>query len=107
MQSKHGNRPVSGGPVKTGNSNQGSSGKGKQFQKKPYQQPQSKNRFSGMTGSLGARPARSDQPTWVNCFKCGKAGHIVKNCENKGPICFNCNQPGHFALHCKEPKAEP
>src|ERR1044072_4958021 len=76
MQSRHGNRPVSGGPVKTGNSNQGSSEKGKQFQKKPYQRPQSKNHFSGMTGSLGAGPARPDQPTRVTCFKGGKDGHI-------------------------------
>src|ERR1044072_9464259 len=107
MQSRHGKRPVSGGPVKTGNSNQGSSEKGKQFQKKPYQRPQNKNRFSRMTGSLGAGPARPDQPTGVTCYKCGKDGHISTNCEIKGPICFNCNRPGHFARDCKAPKAEP
>src|ERR1044072_2543782 len=107
MQSRHGNRPVSGGPVKTGNSNQGSSGKGKQFQKKPYERSKGKNRFSRKTGSQGAGPKGSDQPTGVNLFKCGKAGHFARNCVAKDPICFNYNHPGHFARDCKAPKAEP
>lgn len=47
----------------------------------------------------------------VECFKCGKKGHVKKYCKNKpcakylaycknNYACNNCNQKGHFAKNC-------
>lgn len=38
------------------------------------------------------------------CFKCGKQGHIAKNCwKNKEKRrCFKCNKVGHLARDCRE-----
>ena len=47
MKNRRGNRPASGGPVRTGEQVQGNAGKGKQNQKKPYQRPSGKGTGSG------------------------------------------------------------
>lgn len=52
----------------------------------------------------------------VECFKCGKKGHIKRNCKNAPCLkyleyckdnysCNNCQQKGHFAKDCQNEQA--
>lgn len=34
------------------------------------------------------------------CFKCGKPGHMAKECSEQANLCFKCNQPGHISREC-------
>ena len=38
------------------------------------------------------------------CFRYGKNGHVVSECEHKDVICFNCREEGHIGSQCPKPK---
>lgn len=37
------------------------------------------------------------------CFKCGKTGHLARQCTRSAIRCFKCSQIGHKANECKLP----
>lgn len=37
------------------------------------------------------------------CFRCGKVGHVAKNCHFKSTVtCYNCGKDGHYARDCQD-----
>ena len=37
-----------------------------------------------------------------HCFKCGKVGHLAKNCQLRRELtCYNCGQRGHLFRDCR------
>ena len=40
------------------------------------------------------------------CYKCGKIGHMSRNCTSSVYLCFNCGESGHFAVNCPKPKMD-
>lgn len=41
------------------------------------------------------KPERTD-----NCFKCGRPGHIGKDCREREDLCYNCGKGGHKLRDC-------
>ncbi|KAI3706750.1 hypothetical protein L6452_24692 [Arctium lappa] len=36
----------------------------------------------------------------VKCVKCGKKGHMIRDCPIRWPVCFECREPGHVKMNC-------
>ncbi|KAJ9535369.1 hypothetical protein OSB04_un001516 [Centaurea solstitialis] len=46
-------------------------------------------------------PCRREHPSDpISCSKCGKRGHMVRDCSIRGLVCFECKEPGHFMREC-------
>ena len=39
------------------------------------------------------------------CFKCGKQGHMAKECTEQSNLCFRCGQAGHMSRECPNSQA--
>ncbi|KAJ9564187.1 hypothetical protein OSB04_000153 [Centaurea solstitialis] len=52
-------------------------------------------------------PCRREQlsdPT--SCSKCGKRGHMARDCSIRGLVCFECKESGHFMRECPKLNAD-
>ncbi|KAJ9546788.1 LOW QUALITY PROTEIN: hypothetical protein OSB04_019331 [Centaurea solstitialis] len=46
-------------------------------------------------------PCRREPPSdLISCSKCGKQGHMARDCSIRGLLCFECKEPGHFMRDC-------
>ncbi|KAJ9562943.1 hypothetical protein OSB04_008103 [Centaurea solstitialis] len=46
-------------------------------------------------------PCRRDFPTSVpTCGKCGKRGHMTRDCMPRVAVCYECKEPGHYRDAC-------
>ncbi|KAJ9554217.1 hypothetical protein OSB04_018262 [Centaurea solstitialis] len=46
-------------------------------------------------------PCRSDSPmSTPTCGKCGKRGHMTRDCMPRVAVCYECKEPGHYRDAC-------
>ncbi|KAJ8876863.1 hypothetical protein PR048_021310 [Dryococelus australis] len=69
-----------------------------------------KEEFTVCVPSLGAEMKKEGRKfkrrrVTVNCYSCGKQGHVSKYCHNASK-CFNCGKLGHHSKVCREPRKE-
>ncbi|KAJ9555926.1 hypothetical protein OSB04_010540 [Centaurea solstitialis] len=36
----------------------------------------------------------------ATCGKCGRRGHVARDCVARVPVCYNCKEPGHYRDAC-------
>ena len=54
-----------------------------------------------MTEQLAAIRVSQGNPRTKQCFKCGKPGHIARNCRSRSELtCYNCGKRGHVFQNC-------
>ncbi|XP_058741020.1 uncharacterized protein LOC131613363 [Vicia villosa] len=72
-----------------------------QYRGKPYDNK--KKQKSG----FGGKPSGGRASTLIKCYKCGKLGHKVFDCEiGSGRICYSCGEQGHISARCDTSKKE-
>lgn len=47
--------------------------------------------------SGGFKPREGEEK---KCYKCGRSGHLSRDCRSSITVCFNCNQTGHIRTNC-------
>lgn len=52
----------------------------------------------GKSGHIAKNCKKTVTP--IVCLKCGEIGHYANRCTFKGVICYKCNQPGHISTKC-------
>lgn len=40
------------------------------------------------------------------CYRCGKGGHVARDCSESSPVCYNCGESGHIRPNCPKAKAD-
>ena len=65
------------------------------------------NRVSQSAGrSSGGSGAPAIVTTPLRCGKCGRLGHIARECTDREVTCFNCQGKGHLSTSCPYPRRE-
>ena len=65
------------------------------------------NRMSQSAGrSSGGSGAPAIVTTPLRCGKCGRLGHIARECTDREVTCFNCQGKGHLSTSCPYPRRE-
>ena len=64
----------------------------------PYSKPNNKS-YKPSSGSSSRSSNQSNQSSSRKCFKCGRNGHMLKECRTCE--CKKCGRPGHLTRDCK------